>query len=185
MGNSARLWATSTKFKPPNVLPSAIDPDKDYPPVIQTADWTCSCASMAWCMNALGVEAPTPGPWDEWDAVNELRRITGNWGAVSPEYGLAFGNGQDLERVYNAYGFEVVRELGVLWGDGALRSEQYIGQMGGGRWYHWTGTRTFVGDRYALANPAPTWKGVGQEMDSDEWAAWGSWNCLWIVGLKL
>ena len=156
--------------------------------MIQTADWTCSCASLAWCMSALGVPSPSAGPgvaWTEWDGVAELRRITGNVNAVSPEFGLAWGNGQDLETVYRAYGFEVVRELGVLWGDGALHSAAYIGQFGGGRWYHWTGVRVFENDGYSLANPAPTWKGVGQFMDSGEWANWGPWNCLWVVGLKL
>jgi hypothetical protein len=36
-----------------------------------------------------------------------------------------------------------------------------------------------------LANPAPSWKGVGQEMDAYEASAWGSWNAMWLIGKAL
>ena len=138
---TAALFVPPKKWAPdpwPEPAPPAFDFDRNEPAVIQSADWTCSCASLAWTMNALGVEAPDGGKWDEWDGVNELRRIAG-YSAVSPDYGLAYGNGQDLERVYNAYGFSVVRQS-VSWADLAYFCELGVGQLGGARWYHWTGS---------------------------------------------
>lgn len=52
--------------------------------------------------------------------------------------------------------------------------------MGGGRWNHWTAVRGRNGDRLLLANPAPNWQGVGQELDHEEWIAWGGWNAVWV-----
>ena len=31
-----------------------------------------------------------------------------------------------------------------------------------------------------LGNPAPLWKGVGQEMDPGEFDQWGPWSEVWI-----
>ncbi|MBO0884499.1 MAG: hypothetical protein J2P17_30035 [Mycobacterium sp.] len=149
----------------------------------QTADWTCSCASLAWVMNALGVGAPSGGKWDEWDGVNELRRLCG-YSAVSPDYGLAYGNGQDLETVYNEYGFSVQRTPGIDWASLAQQVTLSIGQMSGGRWYHWTGLRAYDADAdiFYLANPAPSWKGVGDDLDQGEWWSWGGWNAVMVTG---
>jgi hypothetical protein len=131
-------------------------------------------------MNALGVEAPSGGTWDEWTGVSELRRIAG-FGAVSPDYGLAYASGVDLERVYRAYGYVVERRL-VDWAYLVYLTELGIGQLGGARWYHWTGVRGYDSVAFNLANPALTWKGVGDELDAAEWNAWGSWNAVMVVG---
>lgn len=156
--------------------------NRNEPPVRQTASWTCSCAALAWVMNALGVEALTGGKWDEWDGVNELRRIAG-YGAVSPDYGLAYASGVDLERVYNDYGYVVQRQP-VDWADLAYLCELGIGQLGGARWYHWTGVRGYDGRQFNLANPAFTWKGVGDDLDPNEWNAWGAWQAVMVTGVQ-
>lgn len=183
MTTSAALYSPTKKWAPdpwPEPAPPAFDFDRNEPAVIQSADWTCSCASLAWVMNALGVEAPDGGKWDEWDGVNELRRLCG-YSAVSPDYGLAYGNGQDLERVYNAYGFSVVRQA-VGWPDLAYFCELGVGQLGGARWYHWSGLRGYDGAVFNLANPAPNWKGVGSQLDAAEWNAWGGWTACVVIG---
>jgi hypothetical protein len=177
-----RLYAPVRKWTPAPTLPVDLNPDRDSPTVLQSADWTCSCASMAWVMNALRVPSPDGGAWNEFHAVNELRRITGVYGAVTPEYGLAYGNGSQLEQVYRAYGFEVSRVPGVDWWAAAGMSSNFIGQFGGGRWYHWTAVRSFDGQVFQLANPAPSWRGVGQDLDPTEWALWGGWTAVWVTG---
>lgn len=154
--------------------------NRQEPAVRQAASWTCSCASMAWVMNALGQPAPHGGKWDEWTAVGELRRICGA-AAVSPEYGLAYASGVDLERVYDEYGYRVERGA-VDWAELAYLCETSIGQLGGARWYHWTGLRGYADGEFDLANPAPTWKGVGDELDAAEFNYWGAWNAVMIVG---
>lgn len=185
--NNAVLYSPPTVWVPPQwIIPRPDEPTLDFnrnePAVIQNEDWTCSCASMAWVMNALGVPAPSGGKWNEYDAVDELRRITYD-GAVSPSYGLANANGQDLEEVYRAYSFDVRRLAYPDWATTAYVLERTIGQMGGARWYHWTGLRGTDGDSFNLANPAPNWKGVGQTMDAYEWDTWGGWNVVAITGI--
>ena len=182
----AALYCPPKEWMPPEWdVPRPDDPpvtfNRNEPAVIQQASWTCSCASLAWVMNALGVPAPSGGKWDEWDGVNELRRLCG-YSAVSPDYGLAYANGQDLQTVFEAYGFRVHRLAYPTWATMNYVLEHTIGQMGGGRWYHWTGVRGTDGEVFGLANPAPNWKGVGQQMDPYEWDTWGGWNCVMITG---
>jgi hypothetical protein len=179
----------ATQWVPPPVIPPGVSPDKNYPVVIQSADWTCSCASLAWVMSALGVPSPSRGngyAWDEWDGVREVRRCAGTDSAVDPSYGLAYGSGIALESTYRAYGFSVIRQVGIDWTSAAMYSARYVGQFGGGRWYHWSAVRWFDGelDEFILANPAPSWKGVGQQLDQTEWGQWGPWTGVWVSGLE-
>ena len=186
MSNVAALWSPSKKWEPePWTEPDDnrdLVYDRNEPAVRQTASWTCSCASMAWVMNALGVEAPSGGKWDEFDGVNELRRLCG-YGAITPEYGLAYGNGQDLETVYNEYGYTVTRQ-GVSWADLAYLCELGVGQLGGARLYHWVGVRGYDGAVFQLANPSPGWKGIQDDLDANEWNAWGSWTAVFVTGVQ-
>jgi hypothetical protein len=183
-----RLYAPPIKWTPQPVspIPEDLNPDKYFPAVIQSADWTCSCASASWIMNSLGVPSPSGGSvWNEWDGVNELRRVTGQYGSVTPQYGLQYGSGSQLALLFEDYGFRVSRIIDVDWWMAADMSTRYIGQFGGGRWYHWTAVRFYdPAGIFELANPAPSWRGVGQDLDGAEWAAWGPWTGLWIVGAQ-
>lgn len=183
--NVATLFAPTKVWTPepwPEPAPPAFHFDRNEPAVRQSADWTCSCASLAWVMNALSVDAPNGGKWDEWQAVDVLRGLCG-YSAVTPEYGLAYGNGQDLETVYASYGFVVQRQA-VGWPDLAYLCELGIGQLGGARWYHWSGLRGYDGAVFNLANPAPSWKGVGSALDAGEWNAWGAWTAVVVIGVQ-
>lgn len=175
-----KKWEPAAWTEPDDGTSTGLTFDRNEPPVRQAASWTCSCASMAWVMNALGVESPTGGKWDEWDAVNELRRLCG-YDAVSPDYGLAYASGVDLETVYVNYGFVCARQV-VSWAELAYFCELGVGQLGGARWYHWTGVRGYDGGQFSLANPAYSWKAVGDDLDPNEWNAWGQWNAVMIVG---
>lgn len=137
---------------------------------------------MAWVMNALGVESPGGGKWNEWTGVDELRRICG-YSAVSPDYGLAYGNGQDLETVYETYGF-VVQRQSVGWPDLAYLCELGIGQVGGARLYHWMGVRGYDGAVFQLANPAYSYKGIQDDLDPNEWNTWGGWTAVMVIGVQ-
>jgi hypothetical protein len=174
-----RTWQPADWHEPGD---SGLAFNRNEPAVRQTASWTCSCAALAWVMNALGVAAPGGGKWDEWVGVSELRRLCGA-GAVSPEYGLAYASGVDLERVFAEYGYVVQRGM-VAWAELVYLTESAIGQLGGARWYHWTGVRGYDSRAFNLANPALSWKGVGDELDAAEWNAWGAWNACFIVGVQ-
>lgn len=185
MTGTAALWApvrwTAPAPEPPP--PDQLVWNRAEPTVFQSAAWTCSCAAAAWVMNSLGVPAPDGGAsWTEWTAVDELRRICG-YAAVTPEYGLAYADMSQMEQMYQAQGLETIRWLETsFWGIAGSIAGQYPAQMNGGRLYHHTGLRGFDGSVLLLANPAPRYKGVGQELDPAEWATWGAWRILFVVG---
>jgi hypothetical protein len=137
-------------------------------------------------MNAIGVPRPDgqPGKWDEWTAVDELRRVAGN-AAVQPSYGLAYRDMHQMEVMYQAQGLVTIRWLEQdvsFWRIAAEVAGIYPGQMNGARWYHHTGVRGFDGAAFLLANPAHTYQDVGQELDPWEWATWGDWRLLFVTG---
>jgi hypothetical protein len=185
---SAVMWVPSRAWTPTEQPPYPPEPqpgpigctyDKTTPAVIQTADWTCSCASSAWLLNSLGDDR-LGHPWDEWDVVDALRAATYP-GAVSPEYGLARADMYDLEVMFNVLGYSVQRKQYLTVDDVVRIAGIYPLQVNGARWYHHTGARALAPGLLYLANPAPNWKGVGQQMDASEAASWGSWNGLWLI----
>jgi hypothetical protein len=174
-----RVWEHEPWPEP--VDPPLLQFDRQEPRVDQTANWTCACASLAWVMNALGEPAPDDGgKWNEWTAVVELRRVAGDR-AVTPEYGLAWASGVDLELLYNTYGYACERLLDASWADLVYLCDLGVGQLGGARWYHWSGLRDYDGLEFELANPAGRWKNVGQQLDAAEWNAWGRWNAVVVT----
>ena len=183
----AAWWTTVWEPTPQEPYPPEPEPpmpEIDYDPwapaVIQTADWTCSCASSAWLLNSLG-DWSLERPWNEWDVVEALRAATYP-GAVSPEYGLARADMYDLEVMFRALGYDVVRKQYLEREDILAWSGRYPLQINGARLYHHMGCRTLGPGVVLLANPAPSWKGVGQTLNADEAATWGSWNGMVIVG---
>jgi hypothetical protein len=185
MTSAAALWAppvwTAPEPEPPP--PDFLVWQADEPTVYQASDWTCSCAAAAWVMNTLGVPDPVlGGEWTEWSAVSELRRVCG-YGAVTPEYGLAYADMSELEEMYRAQGLLTERRINVgFWELASDVAGLYPGQLNGARWFHHAGLRGFTGSALTLANPAPTWRWVGQVLDQTEWAVWGVWNVLYVVG---
>jgi hypothetical protein len=166
---------------PPDPNP---EPDFAYDPwttvVYQTADWTCSCASSAWLLNSVGDDR-LGRPWNEWDVVEALRSAT-YYGAVSPDYGLARADMADLETMFNSLGYIVRRKQGLSRDDILAWAGSGPLQMNGARWYHHTGARTLGPGVIYLANPAPNWRSVGQELDAYEASTWGGWNGMLLTG---
>jgi hypothetical protein len=185
---SAALWAPSRAWtptpQPPYPDPGPDEPlaayDPSTPAVIQTADWTCSCASSAWLLNSMSDDR-LGRAWNEWDVVDALRAAT-YYGAVDPAYGLARADMYDLQTMFEALGYTVQRKQYLTVDDVAAVAGRYPLQITGARWYHHSGARAIGDGVLYLANPAPSWKGVGQEMDANEAASWGSWNGLWLTG---
>lgn len=142
--------------------------DPNTPTVFQTGDWQCSAASSAWVLRSVGIG------WGQDDVVRWLgpRNIT-------PESGLQESSGRMLAALFRERGLE--SDFGPISWERAL---ELAGRqpfcLGGRRWNHWTAVRGTDGQRLLLANPAPSWKGVGQEMDRDEWEAFGSWSAAWV-----
>ena len=179
------VWVATPQPPYPDVPrpgPIGCDYDPDTPVVLQHADWTCSCASSAWLLNSVG-DGRLGRPWNEWDVVEALRSATYP-GAVSPAYGLARADMFDLELMFESLGYVVQRKQYVSVADAERIAGAYPLQINGARWYHHTGARALSHGTLLLANPAPTWRGVGQALDADEAAIWGTWNAMWIVAKR-
>ena len=166
----------------PRPGPIGCEYDPDTPVVLQHADWTCSCASSAWLLNSVGDDR-LGRPWNEWDVVEALRAATYP-GAVSPAYGLARADMFDLELMFESLGYAVMRKQYVTVHDAERIAGIYPLQINGARFYHHVAARALSHGTLLLANPAPTWRGVGQALDADEAAIWGTWNAMWIVAKR-
>lgn len=143
--------------------------DPSYPAVIQTSNWTCSAASAAWLFGAIGYPVPT-------------EYVVAELGAdINPDVGLTQGDGTGLVALFERHnlvakkawlGFDAVCEL--------ARTVPVL--IGGSRWNHWSGVRGVTPDgALGLANPAPEWQGVGQEMTRAEFDRWGGFAAVWVV----
>lgn len=185
------VWAPALWSPLPFSLPEDPGPTQpensdelEYDPweigVYQTADWTCSCASSAWLLNAIG-DRRLGRRWQEWDVVDALRNAT-YWGAVTPSYGLARADMADLETMFNSLGYRVDRKQHLSVDDVVVVAGRYALQINGARWYHHSGARAIGPGVLYLANPSPNWRGVGAELDSNEASLWGTWNGLWVTG---
>jgi hypothetical protein len=179
------VWVpTAQPDYPPEPKPGPIGCEYNpaTPVVLQHTEWTCSCASSAWLLNSVGDDR-LGRPWNEMDVVQALRDATYP-GAVSPAYGLARADMTDLQTMFEALGYVVMRKQQVTVDDAQRIAGIYPMQINGARWYHHVGARELGDSLLFLANPAPTWRGVGQALDAGEAATWGTWNALWIVGKR-
>jgi hypothetical protein len=150
------------------------DPDynMNYPPIRQTADWTCSACSWAWLANSIGQHE------NEWSAVERI----GFPNNINPTYGLTNASGQALAEAYSAdYSWPSHYSGAVTWSDMIALAQAGPALLGGRSWCHWTAVTGTDGVGLLLANPAPTWFGVGDYLDQDEWARLGSWSAVWLA----
>ena len=185
---NAAFWSMTPAWRPtpqppypqPEPEPEPVGYDPWTPVVYQTADWTCSCASSAWLLNSLG-DNRLGRAWNEWDVVTALRSATYP-GAVDPAYGLARADMYDLETMFNSLGYTAERKQYVSVYDVTAVAGLYPLQINGARLYHHMGARAISDGVLHLANPAPSWHGVGQELDQYEAATWGTWNMMAITG---
>jgi hypothetical protein len=141
--------------------------DPTTPTVIQTGGWQCSAASSAWVLRSVGIN------WGQDEVVAWLGPN------INSDSGLQDASGRMLAALFRERGLKAT--FGQLsWERALAMAGRQPFCMGGGRWNHWTAVRGTDGERLLLANPAPSWKGVGQELDQSEWITWGGWNAVWV-----
>lgn len=150
---------------------------RDAPVDPQPDDWSCSVQSAQWLLRAVGRNPARA--WLEQQLVGPL----GANPVVSREYGLMDATGRTLARwLQTEYG----NEMGLTFAAQAVNSWDDIVafaskgplMLGGRTFNHWTGVRAYRDGKVLLANPAGSWKGVGQELTRDEFDALGSWSAI-------
>jgi hypothetical protein len=139
-------------------VPHSYNPEEPMPP--QQLSWSCSACSLAWLNRALHIDYAT----DERSAIEYI----GYPHQINPIYGLMDGSGGRLA--------ECLREQGApaatswpTW----LQTYQLAQVMplliGGVNWNHWVGVRGSGQGLLSLANSAPGWGGIYDEMWEQQW----------------
>lgn len=155
--------------------PAQYNPDAPVDP--QPDDWSCSVQSAQWLLRSLG-----RNPGRDW-LVGQLVGPLSASPIVSREYGLMDASGRTLAAwLQREYG----DEMGVsfearpvaTWEDLVALASKGGAMLGGRTWGHWTGVRGYRDGKVLLANPAGSWRGVGQELTRDEYDALGSWTAI-------
>ena len=139
----------------------------DTATIRQSGTWQCSAASSAWVLQSFGIN------WVQDDVVRWLGPN------INSDSGLQEASGRMLAALFRSHGLDA--GFGPLGWDEALeRASRQPFCLGGMRWNHWSAVCGTDGRRLLLANPAPNWQGVGQEMDRAEWDDFGNWNAAWV-----
>jgi hypothetical protein len=170
--NFREAWAAAAEYEQeaPMPAPATYTYDPTLPAVRQTDDWSCAVASTTWALQALGIPANYPA----------MEQAMLSAGLVSREQGLLDGSGQALaDWITRQFGVTVEVNSDADWEWVEKRAGRGPCLLGGRGWYHWTAVRALrLG--LALANPAPSWQDVGDDMSPDEFTAWGPWAALWL-----
>jgi len=156
---------------------TAVAYNADAPVDAQPDAWSCSIQSAQWLLRSLG-RNPSRA-WLEQQLVAPL----GQGSIVTCEYGLMDANGRQmtawLQREYgDDMGVTFDARPVATWEDLVTLASAGGLMLGGRSWNHWTGVRGYRDGAVLLANPAGSWKGVGQEMTRDEFDALGSWTAI-------
>lgn len=147
--------------------------DPHAPAERQAAEWNCSCASAAWALQSLGF------PVTEAEVTGEMVAL----GLVTEHSGLMDGSGGGLADYLAAKsGYPVVNRY-MSWADVQAAAGEGPICQGSGTMYHWSAIRYEQGNIAYMMNPAPGWKGVGDQLDRWAWESWGPWaGCFIAVG---
>lgn len=147
----------------------------DEPMAQQLLDWSCSACSLAWMNRALAIDVAR----DEYEAIEYI----GNPEHINSTYGLMDSSGGRL--------VECLREQGAPalngwwdWQDTLHLSREWPLLIGGVAWNHWVGVRYSEGDVLYLANSAPGWKGVDQQLTYIDWCALGPFAIVAVPLLR-
>jgi hypothetical protein len=99
---------------------------------------------------------------------------------VNSTYGLMDGSGAQLQRVLADQGIET--DHGWLDFDTAYALySQTPGLMSGQGWYHWVGVRGVQGSNLWIANSAPGYKGVWDQLSRYDYDRLGGFSNLWVT----
>ena len=99
---------------------------------------------------------------------------------INPQYGLMDASGAQLQRVLGQYGldsdqaylgFDTVYEL----------AHGTTGLMSGAQWYHWVAIRGVQGATIWIANSAPGYKGIYDNLSRADFDRLGGFSVVWLT----
>jgi len=147
------------------------------PTDLQDYPWDCSATSTAWCLRTIGRNET------EQDVIAGMGPER-----ISPSLGLLDASGDGLVEYLAELGVSAENNPSASWTDviGAAGHQPMV--IGGREWCHWVAVRMgtwAIGrpdlDIIALMNPAPGYRGVGQTLDPEDFAALGTFSAVWFT----
>jgi hypothetical protein len=149
--------------------------DDGSPAPRQVDAWSCSVHTTTWMLDATGNGVT-------WDQVSARMQSTGR---VSPALGLTDASGAGVAATLRDFadGTPEVGSSGTAsFDDVAARAGHMAVGIGGRAWNHWTAVRDYdaAHDVLLLANSAPGWRGVGQELGRGDFARLGTFSIAWL-----
>jgi len=142
----------------------------------QLYNWTCSACSLEWVKrSALSVSSG--------DIYNDREQTIYEIGYpnnINATYGLMNSDGSALRQVLEDLG----QETNQSWLDFDTMYELATGTTGmisGAQWYHWTAIRGVQGDTIWIANSAPGYMSVWNNLSRADWSRLGGFSCVWLV----
>lgn len=142
----------------------------------QLYDWTCSACSLEWLKRATGLVTTDDIYGSRETTVYEI----GYPNNINSAYGLMDASGAALRAVLDGYGqpsdqgwldFDTVYAL----------AQQGPGMMSGAAYYHWVGIRGVQGATIWVANSAPGYKGVWDNLSREDFNRLGGFSVVWLV----
>jgi hypothetical protein len=149
--------------------------NRNHPAPNQVDDWSCSVHTTTWMLQSTRHDV-------SWGQMASHMQKTGR---VSQAVGLTDASGAGLAQTLRDFA-EEAPNIGhsplVSFDDVAARAGRMAVGIGGRGWNHWSAVRGYDDKRdvILLANSAPNWKGVGQELDRGEFARLGGFSMVWL-----
>jgi len=168
--NPAALYAPPRPAQgPPETWWDRFDPE--YPMARQSQEWTCSICAATWVLQATGINP---------DATREqVAYDLGYPTCVNPAVGLADTN--CMVDLFESYGLDATREW-VNWDRALEICAQTTGVLNSTRWYHFVAIRGVRNGNLWVANSAPGYQGIWDEVTPAQFQAWaGSWQTVWLA----
>jgi hypothetical protein len=135
----------------------------------QVYDWTCSVCAATWVLQATGANP---------DQAREATAMALGPHCVNPAVGLT--SIQCLVDLFGAWGFGAHQEW-VDWARATQLCEQTTGVLNSPYWYHFVAIRGTRHGNLWVANSAPGYKGIWDDVSAAQFQAWaGSWQIVWL-----
>jgi len=143
----------------------------------QFYNWTCSACATEFVERALGYSRGA----DIYANRELVAYAIGYPDNINPTFGLMDGSGAQLQRVIKEQtGAE--SDQGYLDFDSTYAlAQQTPGLMSGAAWYHWVAIRGVQGSTIWVANSAPGYKGIYDNVSREDFARLGGFSVVWLV----
>ncbi|HYW86219.1 MAG TPA: hypothetical protein VFB50_00505 [Chloroflexota bacterium] len=143
----------------------------------QLYDWTCSACSTEFVERALGY----PRGSDIYSNREAVIYAIGYDNNINPTYGLMDGSGAQLQRVIKEQTGADSSQGYLSFDETYALAQQTPGLMSGAAWYHWVAIRGVQGSTIWVANSAPGYKGIYDNVSREDFARLGGFSVVYLL----